>query len=185
MKKRKSLFGILKKLAAMIKHGIGETIWKAGCFTFEAYIQDCQLYEIGHRLGLPNHILKEGVYIAYALDMPDDRGFELGGVTYDSTDNFVDYSTGKPLYDAKKFLALYPGLNLKDMKQRYRDVFAENKLVKVISKADHHVSKYPAGTIIPQFIMTKPLTCMVAAYIPRLGTFRQGGLLGMLADKHY
>jgi hypothetical protein len=168
---------------ANLNLGIGQIIEKGGCFTFEGYIQDCQLYEIGHRLGLPNHILSQGIYIAYALNMPDENGFELAGVTHDSTDKFTIYENGKAKYDVEKFKALYKGINVSDMKQRYRDVFAENKLVKVLPKATHQVAHYPAGTFVPQFIVTKPLICMVAAYVPLLGTFRQGGILGFKSEK--
>ena len=166
----------------MAKLRIGELIYKTGCFTFEGYIENCQIYHIGQRLGLPNTVMQEGIYIAYALGMPESNGFELAGVTIDSTDKFVDYSTGEAKYDVEKFKKLYKGMDVSEMKDRYRNIFAEQKLVKVIPATGYQPKHYPEGTIVPQFIMTKPMLCMIGAYVPLLGTFRKGGIIGLKSE---
>jgi hypothetical protein len=157
---------------------VGQITHQEGCFTFEGYILGSPIYEIAYRLGLPKSRIVGGLYVAYALTVPDANSFELAGVTYDSTDAFVKYENGQPKYDAQKFKALYKGIDIDDIKNQYRNVFGENKLVKVLPAEPHrHGTHYPAGTIVPQFLMTKPLLCMVAAYIPPMGTFRNMGIV--------
>ena len=157
---------------------VGQITHQEGCFTFEGYILGSPIYEIAYRLGLPKSRIADGLYIAYALTIPDADSFELAGVTYDSTDAFVKYDNGQPKYDAQKFRELYKGININDIKNQYHSVFGANKLVKVMPAEPHKYGMhYPAGTIVPQFLMTKPLLCMVAAYIPPFGTFRKTGIV--------
>lgn len=153
---------------------VGQTIYKAGCFTFEGYIANQNLNEMARRLGLPQKVVSQGVYIAYAIRMPSMHEFELAGTTLDSTDNFVDYSSGNAQYQAQKFQNLYAQnavipVNFQQIKKQYHNSFGANKLVKVIAPS---AKFYPAGGMTPQFLMTSSLPCKIAAFIPPHGNFR-------------
>ena len=156
------------------KFRIGETIYRAGCFTLEGYIVNQNLDGIAYRLGLPQWMVAHGIYISYALRLPNMNEFELAGTTRDSTDKFVDYSGTTPKYDAQRFESLYTSnaavpVSFQSIKKKYHDVFGVNKLVKVLAPSADH---YPPGTIVPQFLMTSSLPCYVAAFIPPNGNFR-------------
>lgn len=144
-----------------------------GCFTFEGYLRGQNIMEIARRLGLPQSRMAEGIYIAYALTVPDLNGFELAGVTTDSTDKFVSYLKGSPQYDAEKFKKLYKGININEFKRIYQKLFSSERLVKVICKVPHSDGlHYPQGTLVPQFLMLQKLPCIIGADIPPMGTFR-------------
>ena len=151
---------------------VGKLIDLKGCFTFSGYLEGQNIGEIARRLGLLQEDMEQGIYIAHALRMPEVNEFELGGVTLDSTDKFVNYAGKTPQYSPEKFKELYKGANIGQIKKMYQDTFTANKLVKVLTVKPHPRDKgYPEGTIIPQFIITRPLSCMITAFIPPYGNF--------------
>lgn len=157
----------------LIQMKIGQSTYQGGCFTFEGYIKGQNIMEIARRLGLPQWRMDEGFFVAHALTLPGLHEFELAGVTIDSTDKFMTYDKKGGQYHADKFAKLYTGINIPQMKKAYMDVFPQNKLVKVIPAKPHEELRgYPAGTMVPQFIMTRKLQCLVTAFVPAMGTFR-------------
>lgn len=156
------------------RYKIGQTIYPGGCFTLEGYIINQNLSGIAYRLGLPQSIVAHGIFIAYALRVPTINEFELAGITFDSTDKFIDYSGVIPKYDPNKFNSLYTSraavpINFLTIKKQYQATFHINKLVKILSPRAVH---YPPGTMVPQFEMSRSVQCYVAAYIPPDGNFR-------------
>ncbi len=156
------------------QYQVGQTIYKAGCFTIEGYIKNLNLTEMARRLGLPQKVVSQGVYIAYAIRIPGMNEFELAGTTLDATDNFVDYSSGKPQYQPQQFQKIYTQaavipVNFQEIKKEYHNSFGANKLVKVLAPS---AKFYPAGGMTPQFLMTGSIPCKVAAFIPPNGNFR-------------
>ena len=153
---------------------LGQTVNKAGCFTFEGYIANQNLSEIARRLGLPQKVVAQGVYIAYAIRMPSMHEFELAGTTLDSTDKFTDYSNGIANYQPKKFQKLYTTnavipVNFQQIKKEYHNSFGVNKLVKVLAPS---ATLYPPGGMTPQFLMKYSLPCKIVAFIPPNGNFK-------------
>lgn len=153
---------------------VGQSSYQGGCFTFEGYIKGQNILEIARRLGLPQWRMEKGIYIAHALTLPGAHDFELAGVTLDSTDKFVAYDKVKgPQYQPQQFARLYKGIDTDQIKKAYMDVFPQNKLVKVITAVPHEdLRGYPPGTMVPQFLVTRKLPCLVTAFIPPGGTFR-------------
>ncbi len=155
---------------------VGKRINLGGCFTFDSYILDQNLTEIARRMGLPLKVVSQGVYIAHPLRIPSMNEFELGGVTYDSTDKFMDYSGNEPIYQSEKFKKLYSQnsvipVDFHQIKKQYHNSFGAQKLVKIIAPS---ATDYPPGGMSPQFVMKRDaIPCRIVKFIPPFGIYKR------------
>lgn len=145
---------------------VGDLIYLDGCFTEEFFIRGLTLSKIATELGLPSHRIKEGAWIAFAIQLPQKHQFYLGGWTQFATDKFIEYRKNSMFWDAKKYMELYEGkrmpLTIDQAKEAWLSNMRKEKLIKVIPKVAHQPQDvYPPGGIASQIIINTPIQCHI------------------------
>lgn len=157
---------------------VGDTGNFSGCFTHEEWITGKNANQIAIELGLPPHRMKDGIFVVWAEVLPNVHQFDLGGYAKFATDNFIDYSTGKAVWDEKRFEQTYAGgkrmnVSIPDAKQAWLQEMRRSKLVKVISVVPGAATDvYPPGNKAPQIIVNTPIRCQVAKFLKPHEVFR-------------
>jgi hypothetical protein len=149
----------------------GETIHPKGCFTQLKYIAGQSLPEIERRLGFRTGRLSKGAYIVQASELPGINEFNLLGYSQVSGDRFKTNGA----YDQKKLNAMSgnaDAVKLRTMVRSGWQISGPDSLVKVIPVIPHSDSEtYPPGSGVPQWEITTPLRCRVAAFVEPHGRF--------------
>jgi hypothetical protein len=144
---------------------VGETIHPKGFFTQLKYLAGQSLSEIERRLGYRTGRLAQGAYVVQACDLPGLNEFNLMGYSQVSGDRFK--TNGQ--YDTGKLNAISGNAHAAELKaiaySRWQ-ISGPDSLVKVIPVISHSDwETYPPGTGVPQWEVTAPLRCRVAAFV--------------------
>jgi hypothetical protein len=144
---------------------VGETIHPKGCFTQLKFLAGQSLSEIERRLGFRAGRLAQGAYVVQACELPGLHDFNLMGYTQVSGDRFK--TNGQ--YDKAKLNAMSGNADEKKLREMARSVWqlsGPDSLVKVIPVTPHSDREtYPPGSGVPQWEMTAPVRCRVAAFV--------------------
>ncbi len=155
---------------------IGQIRKLKGCFTEEYFLRGLSVSKIGQELGLPGHRLKDGVFVAFALQLPYYHEFELGGWAKYSTDKFVTYDKGKMTWSRFKFEETYAGkrmpISIEDAKMAWLKNMRHEKLIKILPVIPHKDDdKYPSGGIASQIIVKHTISCQIVKFLKGNETF--------------
>ncbi|WP_207431278.1 hypothetical protein [Sabulibacter ruber] len=145
---------------------VGETIHPKGCFTQLKYIAGQSLSEVERRLGYRTGRLAKGAYVVQASELPGINDFNLLAYSQIPADRFK--TEGK--YDLQKANAMFPGTSeTKKLRQIVLSSWQQSgpdSLVKIIPVTPHSDREtYPSGSGVPQWELTVPLRCRVAAFV--------------------
>lgn len=144
---------------------VGETIHPKGCFTQLKYIAGQSLSEIERRLGYRTGRLAQGAYVVQACELPGLNEFNLLAYSHIPGNRFKTNSN----YDPQKAKAMFGDLEHKKLRQQVRanwQISGPDSLVKIIPVTPHSDREtYPSGSGVPQWEMTAPLRCRVAAFV--------------------
>lgn len=159
------------------KYTIGQNISLMGCFTDEYSLRGMSVLEIGRELGLPLARLSEGVYVAWAVQLPTIENFKLGGWAEYSTDHFVRYQEKQMVYSEKKYMATLKGkrmpISIEEAKKSWLMHMNNEKLIKIVPVIPHQEGDhYPPGGKAAQLIVTNPILCQVAKFLHIHEVFR-------------
>jgi hypothetical protein len=150
---------------------VGETINPKGCFTQLKYVAGQSLSEIERRLGYRTGRLSQGAYVVQACELPGPHEFNLLAYSQTPGDRFK--TDGK--YDPQRAKALFGDLDHQKLRQTVRagwQLTGPDSLVKIIPVTPHSDREtYPPGSGVPQWEITTPLRCRVAAFVPPHGHF--------------
>ncbi len=138
-------------------------------FTEEYFIRGLTLRQIGEELGLPQHRLKEGAWICFALELPVYQNFRLGGWAEFSTDNFVTYDEGKMKWSEADYEETYAGkrlpVKINNAKRSWLSNMRKEKLVKILPAIPHSkTDAYPKGGKASQVIIMKKIRCYITKF---------------------
>ncbi len=156
---------------------VGQILHLGGCFTEEYCIRGLNVKQIGVELGLPQHRLNDGVFIAFARKLPYFHDFELGGWAKFSTDKFVEYRKGKMNWILSDFEKTYAGkrmpISIEDAKNAWLKNMRHEKLIKVLPVIPHHDDdKYPAGGLASQIIVRNKIECEIVQFLKSNEVFK-------------
>jgi hypothetical protein len=144
---------------------VGETIHRKGCFTQLKYIAGQSLSEIERRLGYRTGRLAQGAYVVQASELPGAHEFNLLAYSQTPGDRFKTEGS----YDPHKAKAMYGDLDHNKLRHLVRSgwqISGPDSLVKIIPITEHsNREMYPPGSGVPQWEMTTPLRCRVAAFV--------------------
>jgi hypothetical protein len=144
---------------------VGETIHPKGCFTQLKYLAGQSLSEIERRLGYRTGRLAQGAYVLQACELPGPNGFNLLAYSLTPGDRFKTAGS----YDPQKASALFGDLDHHKLRQLALagwQISGPDSLVKIIPVTPHSDREtYPSGSGVPQWEMTVPLRCRVAAFV--------------------
>jgi hypothetical protein len=152
---------------------VGKPLNEKGCFTRLKEIAGASLSEIEIRLGFRTGRLAQGAYILQACELPSAQGFELIGYTHVPLDRFMTNEQ----YDKRKSDAIHGPHDHDKLKKNVVipswQLSGPNSLVKVVPVIPHTDSETypPSSNRIGQFLITTPLRCRVAAFVPPHGHF--------------
>lgn len=155
---------------------IGDMVGLKGCFTEEYFVRGLSLRQIGKELGLPLHILADGAYVAFAVELPRYPDFELGGWAKYSTDKFIDYRKGKMDWSELKFEETYAGIrvpiSIDEAKKAWLSNMRNEKLIKVLPQIKDPNAEYPVGGLASQIIIRNEVRCQIVKFLKLNDIFR-------------
>lgn len=156
---------------------VGDRRSLKGCFTEEYFLRGLSVNEIGKELGLPPHMLSNGIFISFALQLPTFDNFELGGWAKYSTDNFINYRKGKMKWIESKFESTYKDkrvpIPIDQAKKAWVENMKKEKLIKILPNIPNNQSDiYPAGRFASQIIVINPIECQITNYLKNNEIFR-------------
>lgn len=149
---------------------VGQIVKMDGCFTEEYFLRGLSVKQIGQELGLPAHRMIKGVFVIFALELPQYHQFELGGWAEFATDKFIDYDNDGMNWDEKKFEDLYANrrmpISIDDAKTNWMKNMMNEKLVKVITAVGSSKDDiYPSGGKASQIILREKVNCQVVQFL--------------------
>ena len=156
---------------------IGKSLFLTGCFTEEFFLRGLNVRQIGKALGLPEYRLANGLYIAWAVQLPSFHEFKLGGWAEFPTSEFYDYTKKRDKWSEEKFEKTYEGkrvpITIEQAKYAWLENMKHEKLIKVLLNIPgQDGDKYPAGEQASQIIVVHPIRCQIMKFIDGNDVFK-------------
>lgn len=145
---------------------VGDMLQLTGCFTEEYCLRGLIVNQIAKELGLLENRFKNGIFIAWAIQLPTMSQFELAGWVQFPTDKFATYHPQKGTqWHRILFEQTYKDkrmpISIEQAKQAWLQNMKHEKLVKVLMNIPGQGEDFPAGGKASQIIVTSPIMCSV------------------------